>query len=190
MPTKNIAFKSRRLTLRCLARGVGQVADVQLSCFAPAEALHRLDAFGGQREQALRVDQESAAFLSERDVLLGAVQQAHADFFLEILNPARERGLRQMERRRRPGKIQCVRHGDEIPQMTEFHKLRVCGFPTDKQPIHSLKALPLTAITFVNPLMSGTGATPGRSVCYARPGESPTRHGALPLRILNPFAWR
>jgi len=94
---------------------VGQVTDVQLSRFAPAEALHRLNTFGGQREQALRVDQESAAFLSERDVLFGAVQQPNADFFLEILYLARKRGLRQMERRSSFGEVQRVRHGNEIP---------------------------------------------------------------------------
>jgi hypothetical protein len=143
---------------------VGQITNVQLSCFATAQAPHRLNTFGGQREQALGIDQEGTAFLSERDVLFGTVQQPHADFFLEILYLPCQRRLRQVKRRRGFGEVQRVRHGDEIPQMTEFHTLSVWGF--GRRPATSIDAFKLFIME--RPLAGGCIEQSGAVICMAR----------------------
>ena len=72
---------------------IGQIRDVQLAGFAPAETLHRQDAFRRQGQNAPGIHQERAAFLGQGHLALGTVQEAHADLLFQIMDLARERGL-------------------------------------------------------------------------------------------------
>jgi hypothetical protein len=43
------------------------------------------------------IDQESAPFFGERNLVSSPVQKAHTQFLFQIVNLAGERGLRQMQ---------------------------------------------------------------------------------------------
>ena len=72
---------------------IGQIRDVQLAGFAPAQPLHRQDAFRRQGQNAPGINQERPPFLGQGHLALGAVQEAHPDLLLQIMDLAGERGL-------------------------------------------------------------------------------------------------
>src|SRR4051812_24003838 len=57
----------------------------------------------------------------ERDLPLGAVEEPHAQFLLELANLLTDRRLRHMETLCRSAEVQLLGNRDEVPQMTQFH---------------------------------------------------------------------
>ena len=73
---------------------VGQIGDVQLASFSPAEPLHGLDAFGRQGQNAPDIHQERAPFLGQGHVAFRPAQEADADLLFQVMNLPRQGGLR------------------------------------------------------------------------------------------------
>jgi len=73
---------------------IGRIGDVQLAGFAPAETLHSLDTFRGQRQYASGINQESPPFFGQGHLVFGTVQETNADLPLEVMDLSRKRGLR------------------------------------------------------------------------------------------------
>jgi hypothetical protein len=72
---------------------IGQIRDVQLAGFTPAEALYSLDAFRCHGQNAPGIDEERPPFLRQGHLTLRAVQETDAELLLQVVDLARERGL-------------------------------------------------------------------------------------------------
>jgi len=81
----------------------------------------RLNNFLAQIEDAFRVNQERPPFRGQAHARLGPIEQAHAEFFLEILDLPRERGLGEVQLFRTPGKAESFAYRNEITKVTKLH---------------------------------------------------------------------
>ncbi len=97
-----------------IVKQVGHVADVKRRRTVPAQLLHRFDDFLAQIEHPLGVAQESRPFPRETDLAAGAIQQADADLFFEILDLPGERRLGKVQLLRAFGKAERFRYGNKI----------------------------------------------------------------------------
>ena len=73
---------------------MGQIGDIELARFSPAETLDGMDAFRHQSQHPLGIDEESSAFLCQGYVILGTIEKAHPELFLQITDLAGQRWLR------------------------------------------------------------------------------------------------
>jgi hypothetical protein len=72
-------------------------------------------------EDVFRLAEEHAAGVGQRHVMPAPIEQGDTDFRFELADLLAQRGLRGVEARGGAGEIQLVRHGHEVPQMTQFH---------------------------------------------------------------------
>ena len=72
-------------------------------------------------EDVLRLAQEDAAGVGQRHVMTAAIEQRHADRFLELPDLLAERRLRGVQACSRAREAQLVGHRHEIAQVSEFH---------------------------------------------------------------------
>jgi len=72
-------------------------------------------------ENVLRLLQERAPCVGQRDVLPGPVEQLHSERFLESTDLLAQRGLSRAKARGRPCEAELLGDRDEIAQMSEFH---------------------------------------------------------------------
>ena len=99
------------------------VAEVQLRVAGFAGFARDTDGFFALPQQGLRLREERAARFRELDAAPRAVEQCDAQFVLKLPNLAAQGGLRHVQLLRRAGEVEFTRHGGEIAQMTQFHKV-------------------------------------------------------------------
>ena len=109
---------------------VGDVANAQGGRFVPAQALDRIDDLGAEREDAFRVDEEGATFFGKADVLFRAIEETHAEFFLQVLNLPGERGLGEVKVFGAFRKAESFGDSDKITEVSEFHDRELLLFIT------------------------------------------------------------
>ena len=68
-----------------------------------------------------QVAAQQLARLGQRHLLVAAVEQHHAQFFLELADLVRQRGLRDVQPLGRAGEVERARQGDEVTQVPQFH---------------------------------------------------------------------
>ena len=86
-----------------------------------AHPLHGGDALRAHREQFFRVEQEAAPFVGQRDFVVRAVEQTHADFILQIPHLPGERGLGKPELGGGFGKAESLGDSDKVTQVAKLH---------------------------------------------------------------------
>jgi hypothetical protein len=105
---------------------VRDVADFELGAVSFSYSLHCGDTLRAQFEHLLGVEKKPPALFREDHGIVGTIEQPHAELVLEISHLARERRLSEPESLSGFGKAQHFRDGDEITEVTEFHKTH-CG---------------------------------------------------------------
>ena len=105
------------------ARGqrVREVADAQAHRHAIASVAGRLLRHFGVAQDVARLLEQRDAGGGERDAALGAVEQLDSELLLELAYLLAHRGLGHVEALGGAAEVQFLGHGDEVPQMTEFH---------------------------------------------------------------------
>ena len=78
-------------------------------------------------EDVFRLAQERAAGICQRDVMTAPIEQRDANLHLELANLLAERGLRRVQPGRGPREVQFFGDGQEVPQMPQFHPIRLDG---------------------------------------------------------------
>jgi hypothetical protein len=76
---------------------VRDVANIELRSFPAIHPLHGRHTFGAQRKQFFGVGKKETAFVGQRDSVVGSIQQAHADFLLQVSHLSRQRRLSEAE---------------------------------------------------------------------------------------------
>jgi hypothetical protein len=86
-----------------------------------AQRAHRLDPVAHRRQQRFRMRQERATCLGQDHSTGDALEQRGAELPLEQMDAAADRGLREMEARRRPGEAAPPDDGDERFDVIQLH---------------------------------------------------------------------
>ena len=94
---------------------------MQLAEVSPRERANLIHGFIGAFQKVARQVQKQSSLGGERDAARAALEQIHADFFLQILHLPAQRRLRNAQVRRRLREAQRFAHGEKISEMPEFH---------------------------------------------------------------------
>ena len=84
--------------------------------------MHRLDPVAHRREQSLRVRQERVTGVGEDRATAHALEQRRPQLPLEEMHAAADRGLREVQGRRRPGKSSAADDRHERFDVIELHR--------------------------------------------------------------------
>src|SRR5688572_8635540 len=96
-------------------------ADAKAVLFAARDLAGGLAELGARRIERPGLFQQTAAVLGQRDAVPVTDEQREAEFFLELMNMAAERGLRDVEAFGGPGDTQGVSHGNEGLYVPKVH---------------------------------------------------------------------
>jgi len=122
-PHRRVALTIRveQVGQRRRVRQRGGEPDAQLANFPAPRTASVLRRLLGLREDSARMDEKAPPRLGERHPPLGALEQAHAEFVLQVADLHAERGLPDMYAFGCAGEVELLGHGNEIAQVTQFH---------------------------------------------------------------------
>jgi hypothetical protein len=78
-------------------------------------------------EDVFRLAQEGAAGIRQCHMMTAPIEQGDTNGHLELANLLAERGLRRVQPGRGPREVQFFGDGQEVPQMPQFHPIRLDG---------------------------------------------------------------
>src|SRR4051794_822243 len=100
---------------------VSQVADPKAGLGGAARVARGRDRPLGLDQHAARLAQHRATGVRQRNAALRPVEQAHAEFVLQLANLLGDGRLRYVEALGRTAEMEFLGDGYEVPQVTEFH---------------------------------------------------------------------
>ena len=97
------------------------MSDDQLPDLSPGRAGHDVPGALGLGERCPRLDEERAPGVGQLDPPVRAMKQVDPQFLLQATDLLAERRLGDVKASRGSAEVQHVGHGDEVPEVPEFH---------------------------------------------------------------------